>query len=66
MGLFGQIDVILCVLFEIQLYSMAEDDPKTAGAEEEEEEEYIVEKILDVRVRQGKKEYFLKWKGYGE
>ena len=45
---------------------MAEDDPKTAGAEEEEEEEYIVEKILDVRVRQGKKEYFLKWKGYGE
>lgn len=38
--------------------------PGPAGADDEEEEEFVVEKILDVRVKGGKKEYFLKWKGY--
>lgn len=27
---------------------------------------YAVEKIIDVRIRQGDKEYFLKWENYPE
>ena len=38
-------------------------EPPAAEEEPEEEEEYEVERILNKRIKKGKVEYLVKWKG---
>ena len=45
---------------------MSSEHQTSSESEQTGEEEYDVEKVIDVRVNKGRKEYLLKWKGYEE
>jgi hypothetical protein len=54
-----------CVSIFCRTMTSKRDTPEKDDAGEE-EEEYSVEKVLEKRMKHGKVEYLLKWKGYSE
>lgn len=53
-------------LLEMSKTKKPADEPVIEDEADDVEEEFVVEKVVDTRMRSGKKEYLLKWKGYPE
>ena len=62
------VTVSLFSIFLVKFYRILNmsSEQQTSESEQTGEEVWDVEKVVDVRMNKGRKEYLLKWKGYKE